>query len=114
MSTCDPASVVVGIATRNRARWLRKAINSALAQSHRPLRIAVVDDGSSDETPSLRPEFGSVAWERWDGGQGYVRARNWMMLQASENYYVSLDDDSWFVRGDEIALAVDFLQRHPN
>jgi len=113
MSARDAASVVVGIATRNRAKWLRKAINSALGQSQRPLRVAVIDDGSSDETPSLRHEFDSVSWERREVGQGYVRARNWMMLQANEKYYASLDDDAWFVRGDEIAVAVDFLERHP-
>ena len=40
-------------------------------------------------------------------------ARNKMMLTATEDYYVSLDDDSWFIRGDEIAIAVDYLERHP-
>jgi GT2 family glycosyltransferase len=107
------ATVVVGIATHNRAGELRKAIVSALEQSHAPLRVAVIDDASSDETPALRDEFKTVLWERWEQAQGYVRARNEIMLTASEDYYVSLDDDSWFIRGDEIAIAVDFLERHP-
>jgi GT2 family glycosyltransferase len=77
------------------------------------LRVAVIDDASSDETPTLRREFTSVSWERWDQGHGYVRARNQMMLTAPENYYVSLDDDSWFIKGDETAIAVNFLERHP-
>jgi GT2 family glycosyltransferase len=106
-------SVVVGITTHNRADVLRKAIGSALDQSYTPLRVAVIDDASSDETPTLRHEFESVSWERWDESRGYVRARNQMMLTASENYYVSLDDDSWFTKGDEIEIAVDFLERHP-
>src|SRR5712691_3825988 len=109
----NSSSVVVGIATHNRARWLRKAINSALRQSQRPLRVAVIDDASSDETPSLRQEFASISWERWESGQGYVRARNWMMLNANEDYYISLDDDAWFVEGDEVAVAVDYLEQHP-
>jgi GT2 family glycosyltransferase len=106
-------SVVVGIATHNRADVLRKAIGSALHQSFTPLRIAVTDDASSDETPTLRHEFKSVSWERWEQGRGYVQARNQMMLTATEKYYVSLDDDSWFINGDEISIAVDFLERHP-
>jgi GT2 family glycosyltransferase len=112
---CKPsegASVVVGLATHNRADVLRKAIGSALRQSFTPLRVAVIDDASSDDTSSLRHEFKSVSWERWEQGRGYVRARNQMMLTATENYYVSLDDDSWFIKGDEIAIAVDFLERH--
>jgi glycosyltransferase involved in cell wall biosynthesis len=107
------SSVVVGIATHNRADVLRKAIGSALKQSFDPLRIAVIDDASSDETPNLRHEFKSVSWERWEQGRGYVCARNRMMLAAIEDYYVSLDDDAWFIQNDEIAIAVDFLNRHP-
>jgi len=115
MSRCGrSASVVVGISTHNRSELLRKAIRSALDQSHRPLRVAVVDDGSSDETPMLRGEFPSVDWERMDHAQGYVPARNRMMLNASEDYYVSLDDDAWFLAGDEIALAADVLDADPN
>jgi GT2 family glycosyltransferase len=37
-----------------------------------------------------------------------------MMLSGREDYYVSLDDDAWFLEGDEIAVAVEFLERHPN
>jgi GT2 family glycosyltransferase len=108
------APVVVGISTHNRAVLLRKAIRSALDQSHRPLRIAVVDDGSSDETPMLAREFPTIGWERVDPAQGYVRARNHMMLTAGEEYYVSLDDDAWFLAGDEIAVAVGVLEACPN
>jgi len=108
------ASIVVGIATHNRPDVLRKAIGSALHQSFVPLRVAVIDDASSDETQTLCHDFKSVSWERWEQGRGYVRARNRMMMSAGEDYYVSLDDDSWFVQGDEIAIAVDFLDRHPN
>lgn len=105
--------VVVGISTHNRASLLRKAIQSALDQSYRPLRIAVVDDGSVDETPALQREFEGISWERVPQPQGYVRARNRMMLEAAEPYYVSLDDDAWFIEGDEIALAVRLLEAHP-
>ncbi|MGC9954242.1 MAG: glycosyltransferase [Rhizomicrobium sp.] len=107
-------SVVVGISTYNRSDVLRKSIQSALQQSHKPLRIAVIDDASTDETPSLRGEFEMVSWERWDENQGYVHARNKMMLTASEDYYVSLDDDAWFLENDEIAIAVNYLECHPN
>ncbi len=104
------ASVLVGIATHNRASILPIAIRSALAQTHRPLRVAVIDDGSTDSTPELRDEFTSVSWQRWDRAQGYVRARNHMMLSATEKYYVSLDDDAWFIEGDEIANAISFME----
>lgn len=106
-------SVVVGIATRNRAALLGKAIASAQSQSHRPLRIAVVDDASDDETPQVRDRFPGVAWRRLERPSGHVVARNLLMLNAEEKYFVSLDDDAWFLKGDEIALAVAYMQRHP-
>jgi hypothetical protein len=55
-----------------------------------------------------------VSWERWEQKQGLLKARNRMMLNGREDYYVSLDDDAWFLEGDEIAVAVEFLERRPN
>lgn len=106
-------SVVVGISTFNRADVLRKSIQSALDQSHRPLRVSVIDDASTDSTPEVRREFAAVDWERWDDNRGYVRARNQIMLTGPDDYYVSLDDDAWFLQGDEIALAVEYLEGNP-
>ena len=108
------ATVLVGIATHDRADILRKALDSALRQSYAPLRVAVIDDASSDATPALRSAYPAVAWKRWDSPRGYVAARNHLMLGCAEDYYASLDDDSWFIAGDEIALAVDLLDRHPH
>jgi glycosyltransferase involved in cell wall biosynthesis len=107
------STAVVGIATHNRAGLLRKAIASALAQSHASLRVSVIDDASSDETPDLRESFGMVSWERWEMVRGHIQVRNHIMLTADEDYYVSLDDDAWFLRGDEIEMAVHYLDRHP-
>lgn len=106
-------SVVVGISTYNRADVLPKSIQSALDQSYRPLRVSVVDDASTDDTPRLKDAFPAVSWHRWDHNRGLVRARNQMMLTASEDYYVSLDDDAWFLAGDEIAVAVNYLESNP-
>lgn len=104
--------VLVGISTYNRADLLPKAIESALAQRHPAIRVAVVDDGSTDGTPELRGRFPGVAWTRWQN-QGYIPARNHLMLTADAEYYVSLDDDAWFLEGDEIALAVAILEASP-
>ena len=107
------ASVVVGIATHNRADMLRKAIRSAYAQSHRPLRVSVTDDASTDQTLSVKDGFPGISWSHCDSVEGYLRLRNRMMLSASERYYVSLDDDAWFLEGDEISVAVSLLERRP-
>jgi len=40
-----------------------------------------------------------------------MAARNYWMTSAYEDYFVGLDDDAWFVQGDEIEVAVSVLER---
>jgi glycosyltransferase involved in cell wall biosynthesis len=105
--------ILLGISTHNRADILPKAIESALAQSWPDKEIAVFDDASTDATPALRERFPHVRWERSETPRGYVFARNKMMRETDADLYASLDDDSWFLRNDELSLAVRVFQKHP-
>ncbi len=109
--TDDLPSVLVGITTRNRASVLPKSISSALAQNHPNLAIAVLDDGSTDDTPGLVSGFPSVKWQRNEDSQGIIEARN-RLMSVDVDYYVSLDDDAWFLKDDEISLAVAHMEAH--
>lgn len=109
-NTEQPADVFVGIVTHNRADILRKSLASALAQRDVKLRVAVIDDGSTDATPDIAQEFPSVEWQRHVQSQGHVAARNHWMTSATEEYFVSLDDDAWFMQGDEVSIAVQALR----
>lgn len=46
-------SVSIVVATHNRRNWLRLAIDSVLEQDYGDLELLVMDDGSTDDTPSL-------------------------------------------------------------
>lgn len=105
--------VLVGIVTRNRANILPRAIQSALSQSYPNVRVVVFDDGSEDKTPNLRADFPAVEWQRPDSHCGFVEARNHLMRTSQDEYYVSLDDDAWFIGRDEIALAIEHLEANP-
>src|SRR5581483_12008223 len=50
-------AVSIVVATHNRSAWLRAAIDSVLAQDYPELEFLVVDDGSTDETPSVLEEY---------------------------------------------------------
>lgn len=102
-------SAAVGIVTRNRAALLPKAIESALAQDGQIPRVYVVNDGSVDDTAGLASRFPSVEWINWPTSKGYVEARNYLMQTIDADYFVSLDDDAWFIKGDEVKTAVDYL-----
>jgi GT2 family glycosyltransferase len=106
-------SVLVGIVSHNRGAILRRAIRSAISQDVPNLRIAVLDDGSTDDTPTLQSEFPSVDWIRWPESRGYMAARNFWMANAPEEFFVSLDDDAWFLEGDEIVIACRVMDSNP-
>lgn len=107
------ARVMVGIVTRNRAAILQKAIESVLRQRYQHLTVAVLDDGSHDETPDMRSHYPAVQWMRWEGSRGYLEARNFLMSSTDADFYLSLDDDAWFIHGDGISLAVQYMEAHP-
>lgn len=66
-----------------------------------------------DDTWKLQAVFPGVRFVRWPVSRGYLEARNFMMSESSEKYFVSLDDDAWFLAGDEIQVAVDHLDANP-
>ena len=105
--------VLIGITTHNRADILAKSIQSALDQDYRDKEVAVFDDASTDGTPSLQARFPGVRWYRTETNQGYLHARNRMMSETDAEVYFSLDDDAWFMKGDEISIGVKRLQQRP-
>lgn len=105
--------MLVGIVTRNRHRVLPKAIESALRQTYPRVRVAVLDDGSEDDTPQFRSQYRSVRWIRWEQSRGLIEARNYLMRESNADFYLSLDDDAWFMNGDEIGIAVQHMEANP-
>jgi glycosyltransferase involved in cell wall biosynthesis len=69
-------SVSVVIPTYNRAALLPYAVDSALAQSNRPLEIIVVDDGSKDATEDVCKRYGDAVTYVRQPNAGASRARN--------------------------------------
>lgn len=109
----DSGEVLVGIVTRNRHRVLPKAIESALRQAYPRVQVAVLDDGSVDDTPQLRSQYPAVRWTRWEQSRGYLEARNYLMRESNADFYLSLDDDAWFINRDEISRAVQHMEANP-
>jgi len=107
-----PLKVLVGIITINRANIIPKAIQSAIDQDFKNLKIAVFDDGSTDGTKKLEAIFSQVDW-CFSAHQGYIYGRNKLMRETDAEYYCSIDDDSWFIKGNELSIACKYLDEHP-
>src|SRR5688500_1554911 len=54
-----PNLVSTIIPVHNRAAMLVEAVNSVLAQTHRPIEIIVIDDGSTDDTARVADDLAS-------------------------------------------------------
>jgi glycosyltransferase involved in cell wall biosynthesis len=84
------------ITTRNRLGELRRAIESALAQTASP-EVSVVDDGSEDGTAdAVASDYPSVSLHRSSGRRGLIVQRNVGMRLASGPVGVTMDDDAVF------------------
>lgn len=92
-------TISVVIPTFNRCTSLVRAIDSVMAQRHKPLEIVVVDDGSTDATQELalwREHAGVVTCLRSERNRGVSWARNFGVAHSSGHWLAFLDsDDQW-------------------
>jgi hypothetical protein len=95
--------VAAVIATYNRARYLKPAIESLLCQSRPVDELIVVDDGSTDETAELVSTFGSRVRYFHKSNGGKSSALNLALSQTTV-------DAVWLFDDDDLALP-DALQR---
>lgn len=103
--------VSVLVPVLNVAGLLPRCLDSLLGQTHRPLEIIVVNDGSTDASPevidrfaALHPEIRPVHQEH----RGLGPARNAALAQAGGEYVAMVDADDWVEPGflaDTVRLA---------
>lgn len=81
--------------------FIGEAIRSVLAQSYDNWELIIVDDASSDGTPSVAKDFARqdsrICYTRLPVNSGPAEARNKAMEEAKGRYFAFLDcDDLWF------------------
>ncbi|RYD52891.1 MAG: glycosyltransferase family 2 protein [Sphingobacteriales bacterium] len=93
----------------NNAATVIPAIESILHQTYPPLEVIVIDDGSTDSTPTLvQTRFGDlVRLLIFPENQGPAAARNAGLEQASGTHIAFLDaDDTWLPQKLEAMAGV--------
>jgi glycosyltransferase involved in cell wall biosynthesis len=103
--------VSVVIPCYNQADFLAEAIESALAQTHSPIEVLVVNDGSMDRTAEVAARFPSVRYIDRENG-GAPRARNDGLRACSGELVLFLDADDRLLP-DAVRRGVSALESHP-
>jgi glycosyltransferase involved in cell wall biosynthesis len=89
-------SISVVIPAYNAARYIGRALDSVLAQTHKPDEIIVVDDGSTDDTAGIVETYSSQVRLIRRENAGASVARNTGINAAKSEWIAFLDgDDEW-------------------
>ena len=96
----------------NGERFLSEALDSIFAQSYRPLEIIVVDDGSTDGSPSIVASYGTQVQYIRQLDQGPAETRNVGLRNAIGQFIAFLDqDDLW--HGEKLERQMVRFQARP-
>ncbi len=94
------ATVSVIIPVYNGERFIRRALDSVLAQTLPAHEILVVDDGSRDRTQAIvEEEYAGQVRLLSQANGGPARARNQGMAVATGDFFAFLDADDWWEPG---------------
>ncbi len=110
-SASSVAKVSIVINNFNYGRFLRRAIDSALAQEDENFEVIVVDDGSTDNSLSIARERSDTKLrvvEKPNGGQ--ASAINVGFSMSSGDWIMFLDADDWYVPGALRVLRGEFRE----
>jgi glycosyltransferase involved in cell wall biosynthesis len=104
--------VSIIIPTYNSATYLKQAIDSVLAQTHRDFEILVIDDGSTDDTADLMNGYGAAVRYLRQPNHGVATARNRGIEESRGEYVAFLDaDDVWLP--DKLERQIEALEQYP-
>lgn len=94
----SPPLVSVITAVYNGERFLGEAIESVIAQDHRPIELLVVDDGSTDRSAEIARSYEQVILVQ-QPNRGLAAARNAALDRAEGSFITFLDADDRMAPG---------------
>ncbi len=102
----------VVIPTYNRAGFIRKTIESVLAQTFQDFEIIVVDDGSTDNTEGIVKSIASDKIHYHKRGNAERAAARNFGAKMSNGQYVNFLDSDDVVYSNHLQVAKDFYDSH--
>lgn len=103
--------VSVIIPVYNGAKYIAEAMESVRAQNYDLLEIIVVDDGSTDDTPSIVRSFEDIRYIH-QANQGVAGARNTGIENSRGELIAFLDADDYWA-ANKLNIQVGCMLKHP-
>lgn len=115
--TPDTPLVTIGIPTYNRAKLLRRTIESSLGQDYDMIEVIISDNASTDDTQSICQELcNKDARVKYIIQQSNIGASaNFadVLKRATGKYFMWLGDDDW-IDNSYISHCVTLLETYPD
>jgi glycosyltransferase involved in cell wall biosynthesis len=107
--------VTVLLPVHNGAEYLRESIHSVLTQTFTSFELLIVDDGSTDATPTIIESFDEprLVVVRNDTALGVARSLNRGLHAARGEYIARLDADD-LCQSKRLATQIAFFERAPD
>jgi len=104
--------ISVVIPAYNIENYIKRAIDSVLAQTRPADEIIIVDDGSTDATADKIKSYGNKVRYIYQKNKGLSGARNTGILEAKHDWIAFLDgDDEWLP--EKLKLQSELAMRNP-
>jgi glycosyltransferase involved in cell wall biosynthesis len=103
-------AITIVICSYNYERFLREAIDSALAQESRLTQVVVIDDGSTDGSRAIIASYGERIIPVFKANGGQASSYNLGLEMADTEYILYLDSDDVLYDG-AIAQVVETFER---
>lgn len=99
----------------NGSKYLRTAIDSCLAQTHRNLELIIVDDCSTDQTPDIVKSYSDprIKYIRNQTNQRLPNSLNIGFKQAEGDYLTWTSDDNQYLPA-ALEEMLRYLKQHPD
>jgi glycosyltransferase involved in cell wall biosynthesis len=110
-ATVAGTRVSIVLPTHNGSRYIRQSIESCFAQTHQNWELIVVDDASTDDTPSVLRDYADPRMRviRHEPNRGLPATLNYGFQQATGEYLTWTSDDNWYAPRaiEEMVRALD-------
>lgn len=101
------------IPTYNRRDFLKKAVDTVLAQTHRDFELIIADDGSTDGTRDMLEAYDDPRLRYvCQDNQGPAAARNLGLTHAQADWIAFLDSDDWWLP-QKLERSAAYIEMYP-